>query len=146
VCANKGSAGIDQMSVAELRAWLSQRTHRAELRERLISGSYQPALVRGVQIPKPDGKGVRQLGIPTAMDRLVEQALLQVLEPLFGPYSSESSFWFRPGRGAHDALRQASEYVAQGWSRMVDLDLEKFLDRSSYYTRIHGVVGKSCGC
>ena len=65
VCANKGSAGIDQMSVAELRAWMSQRTHRAELRERLISGSYQPALVRGVQIPKPGGKGVRQLGIPT---------------------------------------------------------------------------------
>ena len=129
VCANKGSAGIDQMSVAELRAWMSQRTHRAELRERLISGSYQPALVRGVQIPKPGGQGVRQLGIPTAMDRLVEQALLQVLEPLFDPYFSESSFGFRPGRGAHDALRQASEYVAQGWSRVVDLDLEKFFDR-----------------
>src|ERR1019366_6280301 len=129
VCANKGSAGIDQMSVAELRAWMSQRTHRAELRERLISGSYQPALVRGVQIPKPGGKGVRQLGIPTAMDRLVEQAMLQVLEPLFDPYFSESSFWFRPGRGAHDALRQASEYVAQGRSIVADLDLEKFFDR-----------------
>ena len=129
VCANKGSAGIDQMSVAELRAWLSQRTHRAELRERLISGSYQPALVRGVQIPKPGGQGVRQLGIPTAMDRLIEQAMLQVLEPLFDPYFSESSFGFRPGRGAHDALRQASEYVAQGRSIVADLDLEKFFDR-----------------
>jgi len=85
--------------------------------------------VRGVQIPKPGGKGVRQLGIPTVVDRLVQQALLQVLEPIFDPTFSEGSSGFRPGRGAHDALRQAKEYVAEGRSIVVDLDLEKFFDR-----------------
>ena len=130
VCANKGSAGIDQMSVAELKAWFSQRTHREKLKEQLLSGIYQPALVRGVQIPKPGGKGVRQLGIPTVVDRLVQQAVLQVLEPIFDPNFSESSYGFRPGRGAHQALRQASKYVGEeGRVFVVDLDLEKFFDR-----------------
>ena len=129
VCANKGSAGLDRMSVTELKAWFSQRTHREKLKEQLLSGTYQPALVRGVQIPKPGGKGVRQLGIPTVVDRLVQQALLQVLEAKFDPNFSESSYGFRPGRGAHDALRQASQYVAEGRVFVVDLDLEKFFDR-----------------
>jgi RNA-directed DNA polymerase len=129
VCANKGSAGIDRMSVTELKAWFSQRTSREKLKEQLLGGTYQPALVRGVQIPKPGGKGVRQLGIPTVVDRLVQQALLQVLEALFDPNFSESSYGFRPGRGAHDALRQASQYVAEGRVYVVDLDLEKFFDR-----------------
>jgi len=129
VCANKGSAGVDGMDVTELKAWISKRTNREELRERLISGEYGPAPVRGVQIPKPGGKGVRQLGIPTVVDRLVQQALLQVLEPIYEPTFSEGSYGFRPGRGAHDALRQASRYVAEGRSMVVDLDLEKFFDR-----------------
>jgi RNA-directed DNA polymerase len=129
VCANKGSAGVDAMSVTGLKAWMSVRANREEIRERLISGNYEPAPVRGVQIPKPGGKGVRQLGIPTVVDRLVQQALLQVLEPIFDPAFSEGSYGFRPGRGAHDALRQAREYVSQGGSIVVDLDLEKFFDR-----------------
>jgi RNA-directed DNA polymerase len=129
VCANKGSAGVDGMDVTELKAWMSVRANREKLREELISGEYEPAPVRGVQIPKPGGKGVRQLGIPTVVDRLVQQALLQVLEPIYEPTFSEGSYGFRPGRGAHDALRQASEYVAEGRSIVVDLDLEKFFDR-----------------
>jgi RNA-directed DNA polymerase len=129
VCANKGSAGIDRMTVTELKAWFSQRTHREKLKEQLVSGTYQPALVRGVQIPKPGGKGMRQLGIPTVVDRLVQQAVLQVLEAKFDPNFSESSYGFRPGRGAHHALRQASQYVAEGRGYVVDLDLEKFFDR-----------------
>jgi RNA-directed DNA polymerase len=129
VCANKGSAGVDGMGVTELKAWMSVRANREKLRDKLISGEYEPALVRGVQIPKPGGKGVRQLGIPTVVDRLVQQALLQVLEPLYEPTFSEGSYGFRPGRGAHEALRQASGYVAQGRSIVVDLDLEKFFDR-----------------
>lgn len=129
VCANKGSAGVDGMDVAELKAWMSVRANRGPLRDKLISGEYEPAPVRGVQIPKPGGKGVRQLGIPTVVDRLVQQALLQVLEPIFDPTFSEGSYGFRPGRGAHQALRQASEYVAEGRNIVVDLDLEKFFDR-----------------
>jgi len=129
VCANKGSAGIDGMDVTELKAWMSVRANREKLRDELISGEYEPAPVRGVQIPKPGGKGVRQLGIPTVVDRLVQQALLQVLEPIYEPTFSESSYGFRPGRGAHDALRQASKDVAEGRSIVVDLDLEKFFDR-----------------
>ena len=129
VCANKGSAGVDGMDVAELKAWMSVRANRGQLRDKLISGEYEPAPVRGVQIPKPGGKGVRQLGIPTVVDRLVQQALLQVLEPIFDPTFSEGSYGFRPGRGAHQALRQASEYVAEGRNIVVDLDLEKFFDR-----------------
>ena len=129
VCANKGSAGVDGMDVTELKAWMSVRANREKLRDKLISGEYEPAPVRGVQIPKPGGKGVRQLGIPTAVDRLVQQALLPVLEPIYDPTFSEGSYGFRPGRGAHEALRQASEYVAEGRSIVVDLDLEKFFDR-----------------
>ena len=129
VCANKGSAGVDGMDVTELEAWTSVRINREKLRDKLISSEYEPAAVRGVQIPKPGGKGVRQLGIPTVVDRLVQQALLQVLEPIYEPTFSEGSYGFRPGRGAHDALRQASEYVAEGRSIVVDLDLEKFFDR-----------------
>jgi RNA-directed DNA polymerase len=129
VCANKGSAGVDGVAVTELKAWMSVRAHREQLREQLTSGEYQPAPVRGVQIPKPGGKGVRQLGIPTVADRLVQQALLQVLEVIYDPTFSAGSYGFRPGRGAHDALRQASQYVAEGRSIVVDLDLEKFFDR-----------------
>ena len=109
--ANKGAPGVDGMTVDELRAWLAE--HKQELIASLLDGSYQPQPVRGVEIPKPGG-GMRQLGIPTVVDRLVQQAILQVLEPILDPTFSASSFGFRPGRGAHDALAQASSYVAEG--------------------------------
>ncbi len=129
VKANKGSAGVDGMTIVELRAWIAE--HKGELIAALLDGSYRPQSVRGVQIPKPGG-GVRQLGIPTVIDRLVQQAILQVLEPLLDPTFSPSSFGFRPGRGAHDALKQAKKYVAEGRLIVVDVDLEKFFDRVNH--------------
>lgn len=129
VKANKGSAGVDGVTVGELREWL--RIHKDELIASLLDGSYQPQPVKGVDIPKPGG-GVRQLGIPTVVDRLVQQAILQVLNPLIDPTFSESSFGFRPGRSAHDALEQASRHVAEGRSIVVDCDLEKFFDRVNH--------------
>jgi RNA-directed DNA polymerase len=129
VKANDGAAGVDGMDVTELRAWIAG--NREALITSLLDGSYQPQPVRGVQIPKPGG-GMRQLGIPTVVDRLVQQAIAQTLEPLLDPTFSGSSFGFRPGRGAHDALRQAREYVADGYEIVVDLDLEKFFDRVNH--------------
>ncbi len=120
---------MDGMSVMELRPWLE--AHREELVTSLLDGSYQPQPVRGVQIPKPGG-GVRQLGIPTVVDRFVQQAILQVLDPLLDPTFSESSYGFRPGRNAHQALRQAQEYVVGGRDVVVDVDLEKFFDRVNH--------------
>jgi RNA-directed DNA polymerase len=129
VKANGGSPGVDGMTVTDLRPWIS--LNRERLIAALLDGSYQPQTVRGVEIPKPGG-GVRQLGIPTVVDRLVQQAIGQILEPIFDPTFSRSSFGFRPGRGAHDALRQAREYVADGYQVVVDLDLEKFFDRVNH--------------
>ncbi len=125
VKANRGSPGVDGMTVGELGAWLA--AHKEELVASLLDGSYRPRVVRGVNIPKPGG-GVRQLGIPTVVDRLVQQAILQVLDPLLDPTFSESSYGFRVGRSAHQALRKASEYVAEGYAVVVDMDLEKFFD------------------
>ncbi len=129
VKANGGAAGVDGRSVSDLRAWLAE--HKEELVEALLRGSYQPQPVREVEIPKPKG-GTRQLGIPTVLDRLVQQAILQVLEPLLDPTFGESSYGFRLGRGAHQALRQARDYVASGREIVVDLDLEKFFDRVNH--------------
>jgi RNA-directed DNA polymerase len=129
VKANKGASGVDGMTIGQLRCWIA--THKEGLIASLLSGSYRPQAVRGVEIPKPGG-GVRQLGIPTVVDRLVQQAILQVLEPLLDPNFSPSSFGFRPGRGAHDALKQAREYVADGRVIVVDVDLEKFFDRVNH--------------
>jgi len=129
VKANDGAAGVDGMDVTELRAWIAG--NREALIASLLNGSYQPQPVRGVQIPKPGG-GMRQLGIPTVVDRLVQQAIAQTLESLLDATFSASSFGFRPGRGAHDALRQAREYVADGYEIVVDLDLEKFFDRVNH--------------
>jgi len=129
VKANRGSPGVDGMTVGELGAWLA--AHKEELVASLLDGSYRPRVVRGVNIPKPGG-GVRQLGIPTVVDRLVQQAILQVLDPLLDPTFSESSYGFRVGRSAHQALRKASEYVAEGYAVVVDMDLEKFFDRVNH--------------
>ncbi len=129
VTRNKGAAGADGMSVRDLKRWFPE--HWRELQEQLTSGKYRPQPVLGVQIPKPGG-GMRQLGIPTVIDRVVQQALLQALEPLLDPTFSESSFGFRPGRSAHQALQQASAYVSEGRSIVVDMDLEKFFDRVNH--------------
>lgn len=129
VKANKGAPGVDGMTIDELPAWFA--AHQQEFLAALRDGTYEPQPVRGVQIPKPGG-GVRQLGIPTVIDRLVQQAFLQVLEPLLDPTFSASSYGFRPGRGAHDALAQAQKYVADGRTIVVDMDLEKFFDRVNH--------------
>jgi len=130
VMANKGAPGVDGMTVGKLGGWIKR--HKQELIASLLDGSYRPSPVRGVQIPKPGGKGVRQLGIPTVVDRLVQQAMLQVLEPILDPTFSASSYGFRPGRGAHDALAQARRYVADGRAIVVDIDLEKFFDKVNH--------------
>jgi len=117
------------MRVEELGPWLAE--HKAELIASLLDGSYRPKPVRGVEIPKPGG-GKRQLGIPTVVDRLVQQAILHVLEPLLDPTFSETSYGFRPGRDAHQALRKAQEYVAEGRWIVVDIDLEKFFDKVNH--------------
>jgi len=122
---NQGGAGVDGMKVEELRAYL--KAHWMEVRAALESGEYQPSPVRRVEIPKPDG-GVRQLGIPTVLDRLLQQAVAQVLTPQFEAVFSPHSYGFRPGRSAHDAVRQAQGYVAEGYAWVVDIDLEKFFD------------------
>jgi RNA-directed DNA polymerase len=129
VKANKGAAGVDGLSVDDLSAWIA--AHKEEFIASLLEGTYQPQAVRGVEIPKPGG-GVRQLGIPTVVDRLVQQAILQVLEKILDPTFSPWSFGFRPGRGAHDALAQASRYVSEDRPIVVDLDLEKFFDRVNH--------------
>ncbi len=129
VVANRGAAGIDGMTVGELYAWC--RAHIGELIESLLTGRYRPAPVRGVTIPKPGG-GQRQLGIPTAVDRMVQQAILQVLTPILEREFSDASYGFRQGRSAHQALKKASEYVREGYDYVVDLDLEKFFDRVNH--------------
>lgn len=129
VKANRGAPGIDGLTVEDLCDWLAE--HKQELVAALLDGSYVPQPVRGVDIPKPGG-GVRQLGIPTVIDRLVQQAILQVLEPLLAPTFSASSYGFRPGRSAHEALAQARQYVAEGRVIVVDVDLEKFFDRVNH--------------
>lgn len=130
VCSNKGKPGVDGMTVHELADWL--REHSAALTASLLEGTYRPQPVRGVQIPKPGG-GQRQLGIPVVVDRLVQQAILQVLNPILDPTFSNSSYGFRPNRSAHMALEQARKYVAQeGREFVVDLDLEKFFDRVNH--------------
>jgi len=130
VVSNKGAAGVDEMSVAELAPYL--REHWPKIKEELLSGTYKPQPVRGVDIPKPGKKGTRRLGIPTVVDRLIQQAMLQRLSEIFEPGFSESSYGFRPGRSAHQAVLKAQEYARQGYQWVVDLDLEKFFDRVNH--------------
>jgi RNA-directed DNA polymerase len=129
VKANRGSAGVDGKSVVETAEFL--RTHWPRIREALLDGSYRPAPVRRVQIPKPGG-GMRELGIPTVTDRLIQQALLQVLQPIIDPGFSEHSYGFRPGRRARDAVLMAQRHVQDGYRMVVDVDLEKFFDRVNH--------------
>ena len=126
---NKGAAGMDGMKVTDLRGYL--KAHWLEMRAVLESGKYQPSPVRRVEIPKPDG-GVRQLGIPTVIDRLIQQAIAQVLTPMFEEVFSPHSYGFRPGRSAHQAVKQSQEYIRQGYDWVVDIDLEKFFDRVNH--------------
>lgn len=126
---NRGSAGVDKMTVKELRPYL--RKHWKTLREQLLGGSYKTQPVKRVEIPKPDG-GVRKLGVPTVVDRFVQQAVMQVLQEQWDSTFSESSFGFRPGRKAHQAISQAQQYMREGYRWVVDLDLEKFFDRVNH--------------
>ena len=127
VKANKGSPGIDGMKVGDLSGYLKQ--HWPSIREQLLRGTYKPQPVRRVEIPKPDG-GVRKLGIPTVLDRFIQQAVMQVLQGRWDPTFSEHSHGFRPKRSAHQAIAKAQQYIAAGHRWVVDLDLEKFLDLS----------------
>lgn len=129
VKANKGSAGVDGMTVHESPAYLKQ--HRPAIREQLLSGTYKSQPVKRVEIPKPDG-GMRKLGIPTVLDRFVQQAVMQVLQGRWDRTFSDHSYGFRPGRSAHQAVAAAQQYMAEGYRWCVDLDLEKFFDRASH--------------
>jgi RNA-directed DNA polymerase len=129
VRANKGSAGVDGMTVHELPDFLKQ--HWPAIREQLLSGTYKPQPVKRVEIPKPGG-GVRKLGIPTVLDRFIQQAVMQVLQRRWDRTFSEHNYGFRPGRSAHQAVEAAQRYIAEGYRWVVDLDLEKFFDRVSH--------------
>src|SRR2546429_5263293 len=126
---NQGSPGVDGMTIDDAKDYL--REHWPSIRSQLLKGTYQPHPVKRVEIPKPDG-GVRKLGVPCVVDRLIQQALLQVLQEQWDPTFSEHSYGFRPGRSAHQAVAQAQRYVAAGYSVVVDLDLEKFFDRVNH--------------
>lgn len=129
VRANKGSAGVDGVTVQQLPGFLKQ--HWPVIREQLLSGTYEPQPVKRVEIPKPDG-GKRKLGIPTVLDRFIQQAVMQVLQDRWDGTFSDHSYGFRPGRSAHQAVEQAQQYIAEGYRWVVDLDLEKFFDRVNH--------------
>lgn len=126
---NKGAAGADGVKAEKLGEYLKEKW--PSIKAELIAGTYKPSPVRRVEIPKPDG-GVRNLGIPNAVDRFIQQAMLQVLTPIFDPEFSEHSYGFRPGRSAHQAVRRAKEYIEEGYCTVVDIDLEKFFDRVNH--------------
>src|SRR5262245_11146922 len=138
VKANRGSAGVDGMTVDEITGYLKQ--HWPAIREQLLSGTYKPQPVRRVEIPKPDG-GVRKLGIPSTLDRFLQQAVMQVLQRRWDRTFSDHSYGFRPGRSAHQAVAQAQVYLAEGYGWVIDLDLEKFFDRVNH-DKLMGQVAK----
>jgi RNA-directed DNA polymerase len=139
VKANKGNPGIDGMTVEELPGYLQQ--HWPAIREQLLRGTYEPKPVRRVEIEKPDGGGMRKLGIPTVLDRFVQQAVMQVLQRRWDPTFSDHSYGFRPGRSAHQAVAQAQQYIAAGYDWVVDFDLEKFFDRVNH-DKLMGQIAK----
>jgi RNA-directed DNA polymerase len=124
VGSNKGAPGIDGMTVEELTPYLKEKWLR--IREELLEGRYEPQPMRRMEIPKPSGGGVRLLGIPTVLDRLIQQAILEVLSPIFDPHFSENSYGFHPGRGCHDALSAVRGYMEAGYRWVVDMDLDEF--------------------
>ena len=140
VKANKGSPGVDGMTVDELPEYLKQ--HELEIGEQLRNGTYEPQPVKRVEIPKPDGNGVRKLGIPCVLDRFVQQAVLQVLQKRWDPTFSEHSHGFRPGRSARQAVHEAQQYIAEGYRWVVDLDLEKFFDRVNHDRLLAAVAAR----
>ena len=129
VIENKGAPGVDDVTTVQFKDWL--KAHWPSVKHALLEGRYLPRPVRRVDIPKPSG-GVRTLGVPTVIDRFIQQALHQVLQPLFEPTFSDSSFGFRPGRGAHQAVRKSQSYIREGKRWVVDIDLEKFFDRVNH--------------
>ncbi|MED5074148.1 group II intron reverse transcriptase/maturase [Anoxybacillus geothermalis] len=135
---NEGSHGTDGMSVKDLRRHLVE--HWDAIRHALEEGTYEPCPVRRVEIPKPNG-GVRLLGIPTVTDRFIQQAIAQVLTPIFDPSFSEHSYGFRPGRRGHDAVKKAKQYIQEGYTWVVDIDLEKFFDRVNH-DKLMGILAK----
>jgi RNA-directed DNA polymerase len=139
VKANKGSPGVDGMTIDGITDYLKQ--HWPAIREQLLSGTYEPKPVRRVEIPKPDGGGMRKLGIPTVLDRFIQQAVMQVLQKRWDPTFSNHSYGFRPRRSAHQAVAQAQQYIAEGYSWVVDFDLEKFFDRVNH-DKLMGQVAK----
>src|ERR1700684_4400477 len=139
VRSNKGSAGVDGVTVDQLGDYLRQ--HWPVIREQLLNGTYEPKPVRRVEIQKPDGGGVRKLGIPTVLDRFVQQAVMQVLQRRWNPTFSLYSYGFRPRRSAHQAVAQAQQYIAQGHGWVIDLDLEKFFDRVNH-DKLMGQIAK----
>ena len=140
VVRNKGAPGVDGITVRQLPDLLKARW--PEIEHHLLQGRYQPQPVRRVMIPKPGGGGERALGIPTVIDRVIQQAVLQRLQPLWDPTFSEHSYGFRPGRSAQQAVAQAQAYVADGYQFVVDIDLAKFLDGSSDYPLVPGETAK----
>jgi RNA-directed DNA polymerase len=138
VKANKGSAGVDGITVGGITDYLKQ--HWPAIREQLLNGTYEPKPVRRVEIPKPDG-GVRKLGIPTVLDRFIQQAVMQVLQRQWDPTFSASSYGFRPGRSAQQAVVQAQQYIVEGYCWCVDFDLEKFFDRVNH-DKLMGQIAK----
>jgi RNA-directed DNA polymerase len=129
VLANKGAPGVDGMTVGQLKSYLKRCWPK--IRQVLLEGNYRPLPVRRKEIPKPTG-GIRPLGIPAVLDRLIQQAIAQVLQPIWDPTFSDKSFGFRPGRSAHDALACAKTYVQDGYRYIVDMDLEKFFDQVNH--------------
>ena len=144
VKANRGSAGVDGRTIAETAEYL--KTQWPRIREAILDGSYRPEAVRRVQIAKPGG-GMRELGIPTVTDRLIQQALLQVLQPRIDPSFSDHSYGFRPGRRAHDAVLEACRHIQAGRRVVVDVDLEKFFDRVNHWRGCRGgsTIRPCCG-
>ena len=139
VVRNKGAPGVNGMTTEDLKDYLKE--HWLQLRDEVLSGRYRPSPVKEVEIPKPGG-GVRKLGIPTVVDRLLQQAIYQVLSPIFEIGFSESSYGFRPGRGAHQAVQKAKEYIAEGKRWVVDMDIEKFFDRVNHDIMMSRVARK----
>ncbi len=139
VKANKGVPGIDHMSIEDFPEFA--RAQWDNIRDSLMAGTYQPYPVKRVEIPKPTG-GKRPLGIPTVLDRLIQQAMYQVMMPIFDPDFSEFSYGFRPGRSAHDAVRKVREYIREGYRIAVDMDLSKFFDRVNHDVLMHRVARK----